>query len=101
MCVNLASFASFLFSTTTMSAPTKLNAATNEVPIPKFNVSDEEAIMDIEALQCEAQAALEAKLVMIKAKKFRDCAQVEGKGGSTGGGTETSQGGLQGAKGRR
>ena len=66
--MNLASFASFLFFITTMSAPTESNVATNEVPIPEINASDEEVIVDIEALQCEAQKAMEASLAATKAK---------------------------------
>src|SRR6266481_7907216 len=66
--MNLASFASFLFFITTMSAPTESNVATNEVPIPEINASDEEVIVDIEAFQCEAQKAMEASLAVAKAR---------------------------------
>src|SRR6266481_5558084 len=65
--MDLASFASFLFFTSTMSAPIESNAATSEVPIPDINASDEEAIMDVEALQREAQKAMEASLAAAKA----------------------------------
>src|SRR6266481_9476034 len=65
--MDLASFASFLFFTSTMSAPTKSNAAMSEVPIPEINASDEEVIVDVEALQREAQKAMEASLAMAKA----------------------------------
>ena len=66
--MGLASFASFLFYITTMSAPTESNAATNEVPVPEINMSDEEVIVDVEALQHEAQKAMEALLATAKAR---------------------------------
>ena len=66
--MDLASFASFLFFTPTMSAPIESNMATSEVPVPDINVSDEEAIVDVKALQHEAQKAMEASLAAAKAQ---------------------------------
>ena len=48
--MDLASFASFLFFSSTMSAPIESNVATSEVPVPDIEASNEEAIVDIEAL---------------------------------------------------
>src|SRR6266481_8352452 len=66
--MNLASFASFLFSTSSMSAPTESNKAMNEVPVPEVNMSDDEIIVDVEALQGKAQKALDATLAAAKVK---------------------------------
>src|SRR6266481_1269045 len=65
--MDLASFVSFLFFTPTMSAPIEWNTATSEVPVPDIEASDEEVIVDVEALQCEAQKAMEASLAAAKA----------------------------------
>ena len=51
-----------------MSAPTELNMAMNEVPVPEIIASNEEAIIDMEALQCEAQKTLDVMLAVAKAK---------------------------------
>jgi len=51
-----------------MSAPTELNTAMNEVPIPEINMSNEEVIVDVKALKHEAQKAMEALLATAQAK---------------------------------